>query len=168
MKKTLAAVLSVLLLLGLVISCATTGAADDTGLTNAKNYLAAMYGTGSKVTATASDYKVVDVVMVNNVAYPVSWTVDTDEVTLSDAVNHMITVDVNEKAAEDVYYTLTATLTDSATGNTATAAFAHYIPAFRESTWTDYRDAADDTTLVVKGVVTGIMSKTNGNSSNCL
>ena len=39
MKKTLAAVLSVLLLLGLVISCATTVASDDTGLTNAKNYL---------------------------------------------------------------------------------------------------------------------------------
>ncbi len=168
MKKTLAAVLSVLLLLGLVISCATTVASDDTGLTNAKNYLAAMYGTGSKVTATASDYKVVDVVMVNNVAYPVSWTVDSNEVVFSEAVNHMITVDVNEKAAEDVYYTLTATVTDSVTGNTATAAFAHYIPAFREASWTDYRDAADDTTLVVKGVVTGIMSKTKGNSSNCL
>ncbi|MGN0906929.1 MAG: immunoglobulin-like domain-containing protein [Bullifex sp.] len=168
MKKNLTAALCALLLLALVISCATTAAPDDSGLTNAKNYLAAMYGTGSKVTATASDYKVVDVVMVNNVAFPVSWTADTDEVTFSDAVNHMITVDVNEKASEDVYYTLTATITDSASGNTSTAAFAHYIPAFRESTWTEYRDAADDTTLVVKGVVTGIMSKTNGNSSNCL
>ena len=107
--------------------------------------------------------------MINGVSYSVEWSSDVDASAVSfiPGDKHMVTVDVNEKTPVDVAYTLTATLSDSV-GNTETVSFPHSIPAFKESSWAEYKAAADDSTLVVKGVVTGIMSKTKGNSSNCL
>ena len=168
MKKAfLYSIVAVLCLLA-VVGCSTSGkSTEPTGLSKAKSYLYAMYK--DKAVATASDYTVVDTVMINGVSYSVEWSsdVDTSAVSFIPGDKHMVTVDVNEKTPVDVAYTLTATLSDSE-GNTETVSFPHSIPAFKESSWAEYKAAADDSTLVVKGVVTGIMSKTKGNSSNCL
>ena len=168
MKKAfLYSIVAVLCLLA-VVGCSTSGkSTEPTGLSKAKSYLYAMYK--DKAVATASDYTVVDTVMINGVSYSVEWSSDVDASAVSfiPGDKHMVTVDVNEKTPVDVAYTLTATLSDSE-GNTETVSFPHSIPAFKESSWAEYKAAADDSTLVVKGVVTGIMSKTKGNSSNCL
>ena len=168
MKKAfLYSIVAVLCLLA-VVGCSTSGkSTEPTGLSKAKSYLYAMYK--DKAVATASDYTVVDTVMINGVSYSVEWSSDVDASAVSfiPGDKHMVTVDVNEKTPVDVAYTLTATLSDSV-GNTETVSFPHSIPAFKESSWAEYKAAADDSTLVVKGVVTGIMSKTKGNSSNCL
>ena len=169
MKKAFLYSLVAVLCLLTVVGCSTSNntASEPSGLTKAKSYLYAMYK--DKAVATASDYTVVDTVMINGVSYSVEWSSDVDASAVSfiPGDKHMVTVDVNEKSPVDVSYTLTATLSDSE-GNTETVSFPHTIPAFKESSWAEYKAAADDSTLVVKGVVTGIMSKTKGNSSNCL
>ena len=169
MKKAFLYSLVAVLCLLTVVGCSTSDntASEPSGLTKAKSYLYAMYK--DKAVATASDYTVVDTVMINGVSYSVEWSSDVDASAVSfiPGDKHMVTVDVNEKTPVDVAYTLTATLFDSE-GNTETVSFPHSIPAFKESSWAEYKAAADDSTLVVKGVVTGIMSKTKGNSSNCL
>ena len=169
MKKAFLYSLVAVLCLLTVVGCSTSNntASEPSGLTKAKSYLYAMYK--DKAVATASDYTVVDTVMINGVSYSVEWSSDVDASAVSfiPGDKHMVTVDVNEKTPVDVAYTLTATLSDSE-GNTETVSFPHSIPAFKESSWAEYKAAADDSTLVVKGVVTGIMSKTKGNSSNCL
>ena len=169
MKKAFLYSLVAVLCLLTVVGCSTSNntASEPSGLTKAKSYLYAMYK--DKAVATASDYTVVDTVMINGVSYSVEWSSDVDASSVSfvPGDKHMVTVDVNEKTPVDVAYTLTATLSDSE-GNTETVSFPHSIPAFKESSWAEYKAAADDSTLVVKGVVTGIMSKTKGNSSNCL
>ena len=168
MKKAFLYSLVAVLCLLAVVGCSTSSkSTEPTGLSKAKSYLYAMYK--DKAVATASDYTVVDTVMINGVSYSVEWSsdVDTSAVSFIPGDKHMVTVDVNEKTPVDVAYTLTATLSDSE-GNTETVSFPHSIPAFKESSWAEYKAAADDSTLVVKGVVTGIMSKTKGNSSNCL
>ena len=168
MKKAFLYSLVAVLCLLAVVGCSTSSkSTEPTGLSKAKSYLYAMYK--DKAVATASDYTVVDTVMINGVSYSVEWSSDVDASAVSfiPGDKHMVTVDVNEKTPIDVAYTLTATLSDSE-GNTETVSFPHSIPAFKESSWAEYKAAADDSTLVVKGVVTGIMSKTKGNSSNCL
>ena len=169
MKKAFLYSLVAVLCLLTVVGCSTSNntTSEPSGLTKAKSYLYAMYK--DKAVATASDYTVVDTVMINGVSYSVEWSSDVDASSVSFVLGdkHMVTVDVNEKSPVDVSYTLTATLSDSV-GNTETVSFPHTIPAFKESSWAEYKAAADDSTLVVKGVVTGIMSKTKGNSSNCL
>ena len=168
MKKVLLYALVSLLVLGAVTSCATAEkTTQPSGLQNAKNYLYAMYK--DKAVATASDYSVVDTVMINGVSYPVEWSSDagSESVAFIPGDKHMVTVDVNEKSSVEVNYNLTATVRDSE-GNSLSVSFPHTIPAFKESSWEEYRAAATDSTLVVKGIVTGIMSKTKGNSSNCL
>ena len=169
MKKAFLYSLVAVLCLLTVVGCSTSNntASEPSGLTKAKSYLYAMYK--DKAVATASDYTVVDTVMINGVSYSVEWSSDVDASAVSfiPGDKHMVTVDVNEKTPVDVAYTLTATLSDSE-GNIETVSFPHSIPAFKESSWAEYKAAADDSTLVVKGVVTGIMSKTKGNSSNCL
>ena len=169
MKKAFLYSLVAVLCLLTVVGCSTSNntASEPSGLTKAKSYLYAMYK--DKAVATASDYTVVDTVMINGVSYSVEWSSDVDASSVSfvPGDKHMVTVDVNEKSPVDVSYTLTATLSDSV-GNTETVSFPHTIPAFKESSWAEYKAAADDSTLVVKGIVTGIMSKTKGNSSNCL
>ena len=168
MKKAFLYSLVAVLCLLAVVGCSTSSkSTEPTGLSKAKSYLYAMYK--DKAVATASDYTVVDTVMINGVSYSVEWSSDVDASAVSfiPGDKHMVTVDVNEKTPVDVSYTLTATLSDSE-GNTETVSFPHSIPAFKESSWAEYKAAADDSTLVVKGVVTGIMSKTKGNSSNCL
>ena len=169
MKKAFLYSLVAVLCLLTVVGCSTSNntASEPSGLTKAKSYLYAMYK--DKAVATASDYTVVDTVMINGVSYSVEWSSDVDASSVSfvPGDKHMVTVDVNEKSPVDVSYTLTATLSDSE-GNTETVSFPHTIPAFKESSWAEYKAAADDSTLGVKGIVTGIMSKTKGNSSNCL
>ena len=83
-----------------------------------------------KAVVTASDYTVVDTVMINGVSYSVEWSSDVDASSVSfvPGDKHMVTVDVNEKSHVDVSYTLTATLSDSV-GNTETVSFPHTIPA---------------------------------------
>ena len=169
MKKLLALLLAAVLVVGSLTGCnkSNTGDAgsDASGdVEQAKAYLMSMYEKSPEV--TASDYDVVSIVMVDGVKYNVTWTADAADVKIVPG-DKMTKIDVNEESANDVSYVLTATIADP-DGKTATATFNHKVPAYKVTSWTEYAAAAAGDNLVCKGIVTGIMSKKNGNSSNCL
>ena len=168
MKK----IIALIALLALVVTtCACSGdSAATSDLTAAKDYLYAMYK--DQAEATPADYTVVDTIAVGDGSYTVEWTVsvssgDASGISLVPGEKHLVTVDVNEKSAEDIVYVLTATIKDAA-GKSESVSFDHRVPAYKESTWAEYVAADDGDTVVVKGVVTGIIAKSKGNSYNCI
>ena len=68
-----------------------------------------------------------------------------------------VTIDVNEKALTDVVYTLTATL--SYNNETTTLSYERKLPRFQELTHAQYLAAEDDSAVVIKGIVTAVLSK---------
>ncbi len=170
MKKGIRVLSLALIFLMLVVSCASTTVenADKSEVEKAKSYVFSMYNEGRESTATASDYKVVGVVTISGVTYTVNWSVDVEEgVTLIPSEDgKTVTVDVDEKTPERIDYTLTATVTDGIVSSSC--GFAHYVPAFKESSWSEYVAASDDATVVVKGVVTALISKSRDASYNCI
>ncbi|MBR4164717.1 MAG: hypothetical protein IKR43_00565, partial [Lachnospiraceae bacterium] len=147
----------------------TTAPAED-DLASAKDYVYAMYN--GKAVATPSDYQVTAVVAIAGVRFDVDWSVQIKSgpagaVKVGAVENNQVTIDVDEKTPEAVSYDLIATVKD-ASGKTASVSFPHTIPAYKEFTFDEYVAAKENDTVVVKGVITGTMSKTRGNSANCL
>ncbi len=162
MKKLIAFVLVLALFAIALVGC---GSGNDE-LTAAKDYLYAMYKDAAE--KTPSDYTVVGAVVRNGITYTVEWTVDvTEGVTVVVGEDKMVTIDVNEKATEAIPYVLTATLKDP-DGKTVSTTFNHTVPMFKELTWAEYIATEKGETVVVKGVVTGLMAKSKGNSYNCI
>ncbi len=167
MKRISALLLVLVMLLSTLVACTTTPDASDP-LTAAKDYVYAMYkDDDGKV--TAADYKVVGMVTIEGVKYTVEWSTDkADDVKIVPAEDgKLVTIDINEQTPAEVQYVLTATI-KSADGKSATCSFKHTIPAYKEASWEDYKNAETDAPVVVKGVVTGIIAKSKGNSYNCL
>ncbi len=171
MKKFIACLLMLVLCVTVFAACSGNEEAPVTSdLDAAKDYLHAMYKDVAVV--TPSDYKVTGVVTISGVTYEVTWTAeitsgDKEGVKIVVGDDKMVTVDVNEQAAEEIVYKLTATIKD-ADGKTATVSFDHSVPAFKVTAWEEYVNAEKGANLVIEGVVTGVMSKTNGNSNNAL
>ncbi|MCQ2505815.1 MAG: hypothetical protein MJ113_01395 [Lachnospiraceae bacterium] len=140
---------------------------DDLG--NAKDYIRQMYKDKSVV--TPSDYDVVGTLTMKGKKFNLTWTVEVKTGNKAD-VNVVVgdpyvTIDVNEKAAEEVTYDLKVKISDD-NGNSVETKFAHSIPAYKEFTWAEYVAAAAEQPVVVKGVVTALIGKSKGNSSNCI
>lgn len=163
MKKIIAFVLLLSLCLVACISCGEK-AAD--GIDAAKDYLYAMYKDKSE--ATPSDYELVGKVMRDGVTYDVEWTSSVEnDVTFTKGEDGMVTVKVNSQTPTEIAYVLTATLKDP-DGKTASVSFNRKIPAYKELSFSEYVDAETGSSVVVKGVVTGIIAKSKGNSTNGL
>ena len=131
MKKALTYLLVVAMLIASFTGCATKAspAAEapvevKSELSRAKEYVFAMYK--DKAEKTTADFKVVGFVMINGTQFKIDWSVDSEDVTLTEEAPYVI-VDVNEKVAEDTYYNLKAVMSD-AEGNTEEVSFKHYIP----------------------------------------
>ena len=175
MKKKLVCFSLLLVFSLLLTSCLFSGgegteAAASENLVAAKNYVFSMYKDNAE--ATPSDYEVVSAVKIGGESFTVTWTADItsgpkDGVKIVPGTDGKATVDVDEQTPEKVVYKLTATVTDEK-GNKESTSFNHYVPEYKEFTWAEFVAAEKDATVVVKGVVTGIISKTNGNSSNGL
>ena len=123
MKKLIA-------LLTLLALCCTAciGFAEttDADLTAARSYLRMMYKNSPET--TMADYDVVAAVVIDGVLYPITWTADSETVKFI-AKEGMVTVDVDEKNPEEVFYVLTGTITSPVSGETAEVAFNHKVPA---------------------------------------
>ena len=109
-------------------TAAPTEAPVDTvsDLVNAKNYLYTMYK--DQTEATPVDYTVVGVVNIGGTMFNIDWTVDHESVKIVPGDNKMVTIDVDDQNPEEVTYTLTATMKDTA-GNTETVSFTRRVPA---------------------------------------
>ena len=138
MKKVLAWVLLLTLVLGLFAGCRrnkpevtepqpTTPVAEAATADDAIEYLKASYKDNGATTGV--DYKRFGVVRVNGVKFNVVWTVDVGEDLIKIVPNDdgTVTIDINEECEADTPYTLTATITD-ANGNTATYSWEYILP----------------------------------------
>ena len=82
-------------------------AGEDDALERATDYLRMLYKDGA--TKTPADYQVVAGVVVEDIAYPITWTVTItggaqDAVVVGEKVDGMITIDINESASEECPY----------------------------------------------------------------
>lgn len=165
MKKILPLLIVLALCLTAFIACSNNETAD---IEEAGEYLFSLYKDDSTVTNT--DYDVAGQVILNgNDKFTVEWTVDdTANVTIKESSKSgFYTIDINEKTPTEVTYTLTATI-KGADGKTVTKTFTRTIPAYKVFGYAEYAASADDASVVVEGVVIGIMSKSTGSSANSI
>ena len=140
------------------------GAQEPTDLENAAEYVRQLY---KDTTVTAADYTLISNVKVGGIDYKITWTVNTDKITLTVGEDGTVTVDVPDEAAEEIAYVLTATVAD-AEGNTVAKEFNRTVPKFAVTTWAEYQAAKEGDNLVVQGIVVAINSKAAGNTRNHL
>ena len=121
-------------LLTALVLCATlfVGAAmaEDENLASAKGLLDFWYKNKSrdKLTQTAEDYEVPAQLMIDGVAYPLTWSVDTDAIQITPAEDGKYLVDIDEANPKDLVYTLTATVT-APDGSTLDVPYERMVPA---------------------------------------
>lgn len=168
MKKLLALILAVALCAVALVSCGGGDNKADDPLTRAKEYLFSKY---KNISVTAGDFDLVDSVTIDGVKYDVDWTVDVKSGNPEGVKvvkgEGKVTVDVDEKAVTDIEYTLKGAVKDEA-GNTSELALECKVPEFKMLSWEGYLAAAENDAVAVKGIVTGIMAKSLGNTANCL
>ena len=121
-------------LLTALVLCATlfvgTAMAEDENLASAKGLLDFWYKNKSrdKLTQTAEDYEVPAQLMIDGVAYPLTWSVDTDAIQITPAEDGKYLVDIDETNPKDLVYTLTATVT-APDGSTLDVPYERMVPA---------------------------------------
>lgn len=130
MKRLIAIIAMLALCIGVFAGCGenntpATTAPVTSDLDAAIEYIFTMYKDTAVVTNT--DYTVVSKVAIGTTTYDITWTADTDAVTIGAAENNTVTIDVNEETLVPVDYKLTATIKDAA-GNTKSVSFSHSIP----------------------------------------
>ena len=121
MKKLLA----LIAVFALVFAMGAVAMADD-DLSAAKSYLYMMYKNSTESTPT--DYTVVGVLNIGGVEFPIEWTADHESVKIVPGDNKMVTIDIDDKNPEEVFYVLTATI-KGADGAVETVSFKHKVPA---------------------------------------
>ena len=115
---------------------------------------------------TNANYTLPGVAPVKDTPFTVTWTVSDDRIKLEASEDgKTVTVVVPEPGDADIAYTLTFVVTN-AKGETLTRSYNHIVPKFQVNTYAEYRAAADGDSVVVEGVVYGIMSKAAGDSEN--
>ena len=136
MKKKLIGVLAIIACLACVTAgcnltpppansdSASASDIETSGLEAAADYLQSMYREDNK--ETRADYTVIKEVAYYNVIYPITWSVDVTKGVTVKVGEENVKIDVDEGAAENIAYVLTATLTD-AEGNTVTVSFSRTV-----------------------------------------
>ena len=123
MKKLIALVTVLALCCTAFVGMAETADAD---LAAARSYLRMMYKNSPETTMT--DYDVVGVVNIGGIEFPVEWTADSDTIKFIVNDNKTVTVDVDEKNPQEVFYVLTGTMKNAA-GESVSVSFNHKVPA---------------------------------------
>lgn len=170
MKKT--KILVFVLLVALCLSCFAACNKTPQELVDARDYLYNQYKEFDGK-ATPADFNRVGAVMINGTKYPIEWTVEVKTEGQSESVKVVknedgtVTVDVDEKAAVEISYDLTATISN-AKGKTITVTFHHTVPQWRELTWAEYMATEKGQAVVIKGKVASISSKSTGDKYNLM
>ena len=158
--KKLTVCVAVLLALCTAICCVSVGCnknePDLTGITAAKEYLSGQLRDAA--TVTNADFTRPAALRNEHGSYTVAWTVsvtsgDANGVKVGDAVNGIVTIDVDSFATAEIVYTLTATITD-AEGNTETLTFNHKVEKFNAITVAEFLAKEEgDTIYAIIGYV---------------
>ncbi|MBE6547795.1 MAG: extracellular solute-binding protein [Ruminococcaceae bacterium] len=115
---------------------------------------------------TENSYDVISCISMNGKSYDITWSSSSSLITLTDNHDGSITVNIPGGHCDDIYYTLTASLSDG-NGNVVIKKFA-LLARLAGATHSEYIAAQSGDSIIVKGIVTGIVSKSNGATSNCL
>ena len=164
MKRTLSLILVVVMLLGTFTSCANIMSlfgGNDEGLAKAQENVKLLYI--NKAKDTNADFEVVPQVTVGQDVYTIEWSVNvSDGVKVEKTEDGKVWIRVNNKTEVDIPYVLTATIKAS-NGQTVTQTFNFNVPKFKELTWAEFAAADDDTPVVIKGVIGGIVETSKEN-----
>lgn len=170
-RTILVCVLVLVMCVACFVACdKTKNQYDETSLNNAKNYLRTIYEDLGPTTPSNFDV-IVKAPGKNGVMHDVEWTVavSTEGQEASITVvpgTDKATIQVPEKATEDISYTLTATIKDGE--HNLTLVFNLTVPKWRELTWAEYKEKAANEAVIVKGKVASISSKSTGDKYNCM
>jgi|GEM_PF-6905582 len=158
--KKLSVCVAVLLALCTVICCVAVGCTpeepDLTGITAAKEYLFGQLRNAE--TTTNADFTRPAALRNEHGTYTVAWTVNVTSgpangVKVGEAVNGIVTIDIDSFTTEAIVYTLTATITDAA-GNTETLTFNHKVDKFNAITVAEFLAKEEgDTIYAIIGYV---------------
>ena len=177
MKKILVGILMVILTLCTLVGCTIkpvnpggNQGGNDTPVSNLDAAKAALnvmyYGQGPSFIGSIERTAIVNV---QGTLYPVTWTTDaTEGVVINEAVDNVVVIELTQSKDYDINFALTATITDPATEETISVTYNYTIPRWKENTFEEYVAAAAGDAVVVKGIVTGIMAKSLGDSYNCI
>ena len=186
MKKILALLIVLVLVLSVFASCKTTPEENNNNngttpptdnnqqdnnntegstLEDAKTVLRDLYK--EKLTTTAVAFSVVTQVMVGEDAYEIVWSTNNEKITVGepDAATKTVTISVPTQSPEKIDYVLTATI-KAADGSTLDVTFNVSVPKFEVNSHADYMAAAKDDELTIMGVVVAINSVKLGNKYN--
>ena len=169
MKKILVCALVLVLCITAFVACNPT---TNEGLESAKEYLQTMYEKAA--VETGKDFTRPAIVKIGDTTYDVEWTVSITSgpktITVSEPVKSMVTIGIDEFSAEEIVYTLTATIKDSK-GNSTTLTWNHKVPAFGLNTWAEYcaaGDADSEDIITVKGYIVGVNADSGSSSKGSL
>lgn len=144
---------------------------DMSSLENAKSYLKSIYKELGPTTPSNFDL-VVKVPGANaGVFHDIEWTVtvltegEETSITVVPGTDK-VTIQVPEKASQDINYTLTATIKDG--DHNVKLEYNLTVPKWRELTWAEYMSKKANEAVIVKGKVTSISSKSTGDKYNCM
>ncbi|MCR5741084.1 MAG: hypothetical protein K6G38_01295, partial [Gammaproteobacteria bacterium] len=148
----------------------TTTAGLSDSLKNARDYLTSLYGKTNEDVTVTGDLTRLTSVSVTGGSVEVSWSVSVQEsqvkVEAVEGESQVKIVIVDNKNSVGFSFVLTATLT---LGEESTSLeWNCVVPAFKELTWAEYYAKKANDVVVVKGVVTALIGKTNSNSYNCI
>lgn len=165
MKKIIALLLTLVLCIGVFAGCAK----ENEDLAKAKEYLYSLYVDAA--TETATDLERPARVKGGNTYFDIVWTVEivsgSGEVKVVARDDGFVTIDVPEETPEDIQYKLIATIKD-AEGNSESLTYEYTVPQFKLTSFAEYAAAESGTLVVAQGVVTAVLSQSNGDSSNSL
>ena len=173
MKKVLVGVLMVILTLCTLVGCTIkpVNPGGNTGSTNgdldqAKGALNTMYY--GETTTIVGDFERISQVNVKGTIYPITWTTDATEGVVINEVNEkgMVVIGITQSKDHDINFNLIATITDEESGESVSVTYSFTIARWKENTFAEYLAAAAGDPVVVKGIVSGIMSTQLGDSYN--
>ncbi|MBE6537233.1 MAG: hypothetical protein E7673_04695 [Ruminococcaceae bacterium] len=145
----------------------TTPPEEENYAEMAINYLDSLYGEADSTTAKSYELPAKYTVPGTDVVIDIVWTVNVDTITIAPAETEgLVTVTLPEAPETDISYTITATVTD-AKGNTDTTSFDRVVPSVNNFMTIDEYYALnvrleENKPVIIKGIVTGIISKANG------
>ncbi len=114
-----------------------------------------------------ADLTVVAQIVIEGLTYTVEWAVDSDKVTVGEAKDGKIIIDIDEESDAEVKFVLTATIKDG-NGKTATRSYTLIVPEYILWSHEEYMNAKKDDAVVIQGIVVAMNSTSAGNKRNHL
>lgn len=117
------------------------------------------------------DTKLIANSVYGGVTYPITWSVEvtsaTGTVTVTKQADASWILDLPATVTEDISFKLTATISNEI-NQTKSETFEVTAPHYDVIAFDAYAASDDDTEVVVKGIVTGVISQSKDASNNCL